>query len=160
MPVIVACRRDLEHAEEEESLILEGNIGGGLVLRRQISILKDNPKILQIDSGIIARSVGAGSGGFSRLDETFLIYDDFNFFQLPLRGSVLFRLSLHQPIMTLSIHHMEILFNCFSITATYLCDRICHLIVLNKLTRTLENYEARQHAVQKLFYSFLPVDTF
>jgi hypothetical protein len=28
------------------------------------------------------------------------------------------------------------------------------------LTRTLENYEARQHAVQKLFYSFLPVDTF
>lgn len=59
--------RDLEHAEEEESLILEGNIGGGLVLRRQISILKDNPKILQIDSGIIARSVGAGSGGFSRL---------------------------------------------------------------------------------------------
>ncbi|KAL9369092.1 hypothetical protein Peur_040291 [Populus x canadensis] len=59
--------RDLKHAEEEESLILEGNIGGGLVLRRQISILKDNPKILQIDSGIIARSVGAGSGGFSRL---------------------------------------------------------------------------------------------
>ncbi|KAJ6946630.1 hypothetical protein NC651_001358 [Populus alba x Populus x berolinensis] len=59
--------RDLEHAEEDESLILEGNIGGGLVLRRQISILKDNPKILQIDSGIIARSVGAGSGGFSRL---------------------------------------------------------------------------------------------
>ena len=108
MPVIAACRRDLEHAEEDESLILEGNIGGGLVLRRQISILKDNPKILQIDSGIIARSVGAGSGGFSRLDpETFLIYDDFNFFHLPLRGSVLFRLSLHQLIMTLSIHHME-----------------------------------------------------
>jgi hypothetical protein len=131
MPVIVACRRDLEHAEEEESLILEGNIGGGLVLRRQISILKDNPKILQIDSGIIARSVGAGSGGFSRLDpETFLIYDDFNFFQLPLRGSVLFRLSLHQPIMTLSIHHMEILFNCFSITVT-----IYHFVLLNKLTR-------------------------
>ncbi|KAJ6342064.1 hypothetical protein OIU78_010080 [Salix suchowensis] len=59
--------RDLEHAGKGESLILEGDIGGGLVLRRQISLSNDNPKILQIDSGIIARSVGAGSGGFSRL---------------------------------------------------------------------------------------------
>jgi alpha-glucosidase len=45
---------------------MEGDIGGGLVLKRQISILKDNPKIVQIDSSIQARSVGAGSGGFSR----------------------------------------------------------------------------------------------
>ncbi|KAJ0970889.1 hypothetical protein J5N97_018848 [Dioscorea zingiberensis] len=59
--------RNLEQPGEEESLILEGNIGGGLVLQRKISILKDNPKILLIDSGIIARNVGAGSGGFSRL---------------------------------------------------------------------------------------------
>ncbi|XP_058103908.1 uncharacterized protein LOC131247949 isoform X2 [Magnolia sinica] len=58
--------RTLEQSGEEESLTLEGDIGGGLVLRRQIVIPKDNSKILQIDSGIIARSVGAGSGGFSR----------------------------------------------------------------------------------------------
>ncbi|KAF5735631.1 neutral alpha-glucosidase C [Tripterygium wilfordii] len=59
--------RDLEHAGEEESLSLEGDIGGGLVLARQISIPKDNPKVFQINSCIIARKVGAGSGGFSRL---------------------------------------------------------------------------------------------
>ncbi|KAL3598849.1 hypothetical protein D5086_006767 [Populus alba] len=47
--------------------IAKGDIGGGLVLRWKISIQKDNPKILQIDSGIVARSIGAGSGGFSRL---------------------------------------------------------------------------------------------
>uniref|UniRef100_A0A0D9WY37 Uncharacterized protein n=1 Tax=Leersia perrieri TaxID=77586 RepID=A0A0D9WY37_9ORYZ len=60
-------RRYLEQSGEEESICLEGDIGGGLVLQRQISILKDNPKIFQIDSSIQARSVGAGSGGFSRL---------------------------------------------------------------------------------------------
>ncbi|XP_031393619.1 uncharacterized protein LOC116205232 isoform X2 [Punica granatum] len=59
--------RDLEHAGEEESLILEGDIGGGLAIQRQISIPKDNPKVFRIDSSIIARKVGAGSGGFSRL---------------------------------------------------------------------------------------------
>jgi hypothetical protein len=45
---------------------MEGDVGGGLVLERQISILKDNPKVFKIDSSIQARSVGAGSGGFSR----------------------------------------------------------------------------------------------
>jgi alpha-glucosidase len=45
---------------------LEGDIGGGLVVQRHISILQDNAKIVQIDSSIQARSVGAGSGGFSR----------------------------------------------------------------------------------------------
>ncbi|XP_010421586.1 PREDICTED: uncharacterized protein LOC104707030 [Camelina sativa] len=59
--------RDLEHAGEEESLILEGDIGGGLILRRKISIPKDNPRVFRIASSIEARSVGAGSGGFSRL---------------------------------------------------------------------------------------------
>ncbi|XP_023641670.1 uncharacterized protein LOC17893582 isoform X2 [Capsella rubella] len=59
--------RDLEHAGEEESLILEGDIGGGLILRRNISIPKDNPRVFRIASSIEARSVGAGSGGFSRL---------------------------------------------------------------------------------------------
>ncbi|XP_015575072.1 alpha-glucosidase 2 isoform X1 [Ricinus communis] len=60
-------RRDLEHAGEEESLALECDIGGGVVLQRQISIPKDELKILRIDSSIVARKVGAGSGGFSRL---------------------------------------------------------------------------------------------
>ncbi|KAF2308919.1 hypothetical protein GH714_024092 [Hevea brasiliensis] len=59
--------RDFGHAGENESLILEGDIGGGLVLERKISIRKDDPKILHIDSSIIAQKVGAGSGGFSRL---------------------------------------------------------------------------------------------
>ncbi|KAL1198504.1 putative glucan 1,3-alpha-glucosidase [Cardamine amara subsp. amara] len=59
--------RDLEHAGEEESLILEGDIGGGLVLRRKISIPKDSPQVFRIASSIEARNVGAGSGGFSRL---------------------------------------------------------------------------------------------
>ncbi|KAB1218912.1 hypothetical protein CJ030_MR3G018211 [Morella rubra] len=60
-------RRNLEHAGENESILLEGDIGGGLVLQRQIHIPKHNPKVVQIDSSIIARKVGAGSGGFSRL---------------------------------------------------------------------------------------------
>ncbi|XP_065877970.1 uncharacterized protein [Euphorbia lathyris] len=59
--------RDLEHAGEEESLELECDLGGGLVLRRRISIPEGDPKILRIDSGILARNVGAGSGGYSRL---------------------------------------------------------------------------------------------
>ncbi|URD84079.1 Glycosyl hydrolases family 31, partial [Musa troglodytarum] len=60
-------RRNLEQAGEEESLCMEGDIGGGLVFQRQISTFKEDPKVLRIDSNIIARSVGAGSGGFSRL---------------------------------------------------------------------------------------------
>uniref|UniRef100_A0A0E0AIW7 Glycoside hydrolase family 31 N-terminal domain-containing protein n=1 Tax=Oryza glumipatula TaxID=40148 RepID=A0A0E0AIW7_9ORYZ len=60
-------RRYLEQSGEEESVCLEGDIGGGLLLQRHISILKDNPKIFQIDSSIQARNVGAGSGGFSSI---------------------------------------------------------------------------------------------
>ncbi|KAL6008262.1 hypothetical protein ACLOJK_033768 [Asimina triloba] len=59
--------RNVEQLGEDESLILEGDIGGGIIFQRQISIPRENPKVLRIDSGIIARSVGAGSGGFSRL---------------------------------------------------------------------------------------------
>ena len=59
------CRRDLKQSGEE-SLSLEGDIGGGLVLQRQISIPENNLKVLRINSAIIARNVGAGSGGFSR----------------------------------------------------------------------------------------------
>ena len=59
--------RNLEQAGEEESLKLEGEIGGGLVIERQISLPKDNSKVFRVDSGIIAHNVGAGSGGYSRL---------------------------------------------------------------------------------------------
>ncbi|XP_052296714.1 uncharacterized protein LOC102609079 isoform X3 [Citrus sinensis] len=57
----------LQHGGEEESLMLEGDIGGGLILQRKLTIPKDNPKIFKINSKILARKVGAGSGGFSRL---------------------------------------------------------------------------------------------
>ncbi|XP_050270102.1 uncharacterized protein LOC126714137 isoform X3 [Quercus robur] len=57
----------LEHAGEEESIMLEGDIGGGLALQRKIYIPKNDPKVFRIDSSIVARKVGAGSGGFSRL---------------------------------------------------------------------------------------------
>lgn len=59
--------RDLEQAGEIESLKMEGDIGGGLALERNISISEDNPKVFKIDSSIVARSVGAGSGGYSKL---------------------------------------------------------------------------------------------
>ncbi|KAF4400709.1 hypothetical protein G4B88_001264 [Cannabis sativa] len=59
--------RDLEHAGEQESLLLEGDIGGGLVMKRKIYIPKDEPEVFRIDSSIVAQNVGAGSGGFSRL---------------------------------------------------------------------------------------------
>lgn len=35
-------------------------------MERYISLPKDNSKVFRIDSGIVARGVGAGSGGFSR----------------------------------------------------------------------------------------------
>ncbi|KAK1303181.1 hypothetical protein QJS10_CPB11g00075 [Acorus calamus] len=63
----IVTGRNLEQSGEEESLNLEGDVGGGLVIQRKISIPKENPQLVQIDSGIVARSVGAGSGGFSRL---------------------------------------------------------------------------------------------
>lgn len=46
--------------------MLEGDIGGGLALQRKIYIPKNDPKVFRIDSSIVARKVGAGSGGFSR----------------------------------------------------------------------------------------------
>ncbi|KAK9195343.1 hypothetical protein WN943_003464 [Citrus x changshan-huyou] len=58
--------RSLQHGGEEESLMLEGDIDGGLILQRKLTIPKDNPKIFKIDSKILACKVGAGSGGFSR----------------------------------------------------------------------------------------------
>ena len=46
---------------------MEGDIGGGLILAREILLPHDSLKTIKISSSIVARSVGAGSGGFSRL---------------------------------------------------------------------------------------------
>ncbi|XP_057477808.1 uncharacterized protein LOC130765414 isoform X2 [Actinidia eriantha] len=59
--------RNLVQAGERDSLMLEGDIGGGLFIERLISFPEDNSNIFRIDSSIVARTVGAGSGGFSRL---------------------------------------------------------------------------------------------
>ncbi|KAK1438367.1 hypothetical protein QVD17_04175 [Tagetes erecta] len=59
--------RDLEQAGEIESLKMEGDVGGGLAIERNISISQDNPNVFSIDSSLVARNVGAGSGGYSRL---------------------------------------------------------------------------------------------
>lgn len=59
-------RRDLQQAGEEEALRLEADVGGGLALEREISIPKGGHKVVRIQSSIIGRNVGAGSGGFSR----------------------------------------------------------------------------------------------
>lgn len=63
----IVTERNLEQAGQEESLKLEGDIGGGLVLQRHIYIPKGNSRVFRIESSILARKVGAGSGGFSRL---------------------------------------------------------------------------------------------
>jgi len=60
-------RGNLFFSREPGLVVLEGDIGGGLVLQRHIYVPKNVANIIQIDSSIIARSVGAGSGGFSRL---------------------------------------------------------------------------------------------
>ncbi|GAB4857922.1 hypothetical protein Ancab_015827 [Ancistrocladus abbreviatus] len=60
-------RRHLDQRGEDESLLLEGDIGGGLIMERHICIPRDNSRVVQIGSSIVARNVGAGSGGFSRL---------------------------------------------------------------------------------------------
>lgn len=50
-----------------DALFMEGDIGGGLYLQRNIIISKDLPQVLQISSSIVAKSNLAGSGGFSRV---------------------------------------------------------------------------------------------
>jgi alpha-glucosidase len=55
-------------------VVLEGDIGGGLVLQRQIYFPKNATNIIQINSSLIARSVGPGSGGFSRFDLKLFLY--------------------------------------------------------------------------------------
>lgn len=60
------CRREMASMEGQEALGLEGDIGGGLILTRDIVIPKGYDNNVNITSKIVARSVGAGSGGFSR----------------------------------------------------------------------------------------------
>ncbi|GKA34839.1 hypothetical protein Tco_0721268, partial [Tanacetum coccineum] len=43
------------------------DVGGGLVIERNVSISEDNPKVFSIVSSLVAHNVSAGSGGFSRL---------------------------------------------------------------------------------------------
>lgn len=50
-----------------EFLGLEGDIGGGLIISRDILVAQDSPDEVKITSRIEARSVGAGSDGTSRL---------------------------------------------------------------------------------------------
>ena len=59
-------------------MVLEGDIGGGLVLQRKINFPKNAANIIQINSSIIARSVGAGSGGFSRFYLKLFLYTNNN----------------------------------------------------------------------------------
>nr|XP_043606304.1 alpha-glucosidase 2-like [Erigeron canadensis] len=59
--------QNLEQIGEMDSIKMVGDVGGGLAIERNISILEDNPKVLRIDSSLVARNVGAGSGGYSRL---------------------------------------------------------------------------------------------
>ncbi|GJU20785.1 heteroglycan glucosidase 1 [Tanacetum coccineum] len=63
----IVLDRDLEETGEIESLTLEGDVGGGLVIERNVSISEDNPKVFSIVSSLVAHNVSAGSGGFSRL---------------------------------------------------------------------------------------------
>lgn len=57
----------MQALDGQEFVSLEGDIGGGLILARDVLVAKNNPDIVSINSRIEARSVGAGSGGFSRL---------------------------------------------------------------------------------------------
>lgn len=62
---VLCCRR--ERGAGHEILGLEGDIGGGLILSRELLLPENSQKTVRISSSIVARSVGAGSGGFSRL---------------------------------------------------------------------------------------------
>eukprot|EP00271_Cylindrocystis_brebissonii_P002380 TRINITY_DN12974_c0_g1_i1.p1 TRINITY_DN12974_c0_g1~~TRINITY_DN12974_c0_g1_i1.p1 ORF type:complete len:810 (-),score=150.92 TRINITY_DN12974_c0_g1_i1:473-2902(-) len=46
---------------------MEGDVGGGVALVRQIELSTGAPHAIQIRSALEAKSVGAGSGGFSRI---------------------------------------------------------------------------------------------
>ncbi|KAH8966663.1 hypothetical protein BDL97_03G038000 [Sphagnum fallax] len=60
-------KREMSQMEGQDALCLEGDISGGLALFREIILPQNSPDTVQISSKIVAKSVGAGSGGFSRL---------------------------------------------------------------------------------------------
>jgi hypothetical protein len=60
-------KRELAQMGGYEEIKMEGDIGGGLVLARDILLPQNSLSTTKISSSIVARSVGAGSGGFSRL---------------------------------------------------------------------------------------------
>lgn len=64
--VLPTCRREVEQLDGEDAVRLEADVGGGLALVRRIAVPRGQPDVVQISSAIEARSVGAGSGGFSR----------------------------------------------------------------------------------------------
>jgi hypothetical protein len=107
--VLFPCRRSLEHAAgEEESIMLEGDIGGALVLQRKIYIPNDHPEYFQIDSSIIARKVGAGSGGFSRFGPTTpLSLSQTLFSFLPIKKDGSFSITI--PIAIVNMHMLSCL---------------------------------------------------
>uniref|UniRef100_A0A2K2B4V2 Uncharacterized protein n=1 Tax=Populus trichocarpa TaxID=3694 RepID=A0A2K2B4V2_POPTR len=100
--------------------IAKGDIGGGLVLRWKISIQKDNPKILQIDSGIIARSIGAGSGGFSSDASPLLSLTPQNAYNM-LTTSTLNKVSYHSLTRRCGILQGLALVNRFNINEVCKC---------------------------------------
>lgn len=59
--------RELVQSDEEDAIVMEGDIGGGLVFRREVMVPKGARNSVRVASSIVARSVGAGSGGFSRI---------------------------------------------------------------------------------------------
>jgi hypothetical protein len=73
-------------------VVLEGDIGGGLVLQRKIYFPKNATNIIQINSSITARSVGPGSGGFSRFDLKLFLYTNNNSINLIYDNCLSYRL--------------------------------------------------------------------
>ncbi len=63
---VFSARREMSQMEGQDALCLEGDISGGLALFREIILPQNSPDTVQISSKIVAKSVGAGSGGFSR----------------------------------------------------------------------------------------------
>lgn len=60
-------KREVTQMEGEDSVLMEGDIGGGLSMYRTISVPRDKCQQIQIKSSIVAKAVGAGAGGFSRV---------------------------------------------------------------------------------------------
>lgn len=61
------CRHLLETLDGQEFLGLDGDIGGGLVMSRDILVALKSPDKVNITSRIQAKSIGAGAGGESRV---------------------------------------------------------------------------------------------